>query len=505
MTDALAARLNMLDSRTLANLLVRRAETDEDFQLWLEGQLAVHDAHEKQAPLDPDPFRRQAEALLEPPRELRRSRHWDNYGSDIDEAALNDLIGQAEPFLASGSGIKALTILRPIAQSLVDTWPQRADWDETLHEFFPVLDAAIAQAALLSDVPEHLRDILVDELSDWQDHVAEYGADDAFTVALAAATLGWDEPGLHTVLDGRASTWPLDCRDDCSAGKLIEARLAALEAMKRTEAFLNLSRAAGRLCDHAVMLAKCGRFNEALAIAHAHFCDPDSVLRLAQALIAIGQDDAAFRLAQWGLSLSRQEPGPNHLGSYSRLALARWLRDTAQDAGGTDLAIIAARAAFDQSLSCQDYGSARNLCPGPDWSSLRDFLLERLMAADYAPDRIDILLGENRIADAIAVADRKGSEHQSPYNPSLLRLAQSACEHDPDWAIRFAVELANPIMTEGRSNHYDLAMEWLTVAAEAYAIAGRSDQWCAFLDRLIETQRRKHKLRRLLETLRVAG
>jgi uncharacterized Zn finger protein len=124
------------------------------------------------------------------------------------------------------------------------------------------------------------------------------------------------------------------------------------------------------------------------------------------------------------------------------------------------------------------------------------------MVADYAPERIDILLDENRIADAIAVTDREVSGHQSPHDTSLLRLARSACHGDPDWTIGFALRLANPIMTEGRSNHYDLAVEWLAVAAQAHAIAGRSGQWREFLDTLIETHRRKHKLRGLLEVLR---
>ena len=129
-------------------------------------------------------------------------------------------------------------------------------------------------------------------------------------------------------------------------------------------------------------------------------------------------------------------------------------------------------------------------------------MLARLLVADYAPERIDILLDENRIADAIAVTDRKGSGHQSPHNASLLRLARSTCHHDPDWTIRFALRLANPIMSEGRSNHYGLAVDWLAVAAQAHAIAGKSGQWRSHLDTLIETHRRKHKLRGLLEALR---
>lgn len=95
------------------------------------------------------------------------------------------------------------------------------------------------------------------------------------------------------------------------------------------------------------------------------------------------------------------------------------------------------------------------------------------MVADYAPERIDILLDENRIADAIAVTDREVSGHESPHDTSPPRLARSACHGDPDWTIGFALRLANPIMTEGRSNHYDLAVEWLAVAAQAHAIAGQ--------------------------------
>ena len=502
MSDVLAARLNALDAKTLATLLARRAETDEAFRLWLEAQLAAWDARDQLLPLDPEPFRRQAEALLETARALRPRRHWDDSHSDVDEAALEEVIGQAEPFLAAGNGIDALAILRPVAEALVDTWPRCADWDETLHEFFPVLDALIAWATLSGDIADERRDVLVDELSDWQDRIAEYGADDAFAVALAAATLGWDEPGLSDVLNGRTNDWPQGGQNDWLSGKLIEARLAALEAMGRTEGFLNLSRAAGRHCNHAVMLAKCGRSDEALAIAHTRFREPDSILRLAQTLLAIGHDDAAFELAEWGLSLSAEEPDAHHVHSYSRLALTRWLRDTARDAGRTALAIIAASVAFEKSLSREDYEAARELCSDEAWPNLRESLLARLMVADYAPERIDILLDENRIADAIAVTDREVSGHQSPHDTSLLRLARSACHGDPDWTIGFALRLANPLMTEGRSNHYDLAVEWLAVAAQAHAIAGRSGQWREFLDTLIETHRRKHKLRGLLEVLR---
>lgn len=62
--------------------------------------------------------------------------------------------------------------------------------------------------------------------------------------------------------------------------------------------------------------------------------------------------------------------------------------------------------------------------------------------------------------------------------------------------------MADPIMSEGRSSRYDTAALWLGIAARAYKACGRSGQWLAYLDGLIEQHRRKHKLRPLLEELR---
>ena len=203
MSDDVATRLNALDAGALAALLSKRAVSDEDFRLWLATELAALGARELRTPLDPEPFRVRAEALLDSTRGGQRGRHRDDFGSSSDEAALDELIAQAEPFLGLGDGNNALAILKPVAASLVEYWPQCADWDETLHEFSPLLDAMIARAVLLDGVSHEARDDLADELSHWQDEVSEYGDGDAFAVAIAAATQGWDEPGLEDVLDGR--------------------------------------------------------------------------------------------------------------------------------------------------------------------------------------------------------------------------------------------------------------------------------------------------------------
>lgn len=504
MSDDIEARLKTRDAGVLAALLLKRAGSDDDFRLWLATELAALDAQELRTPLDPEPFRRRAEALLEVTRSSTHRRSWDEPASDIDEAALEELIGQAEPFLAAGDGNNALAILKPVAASLAAYWPQCADWDETLHEFFPQLDRMIAIAVLLEGVSHEARDDLADELSQWQDEVAEYGADDAFAVAMAAATQRWDEPGLESALDGRGPIWPLTGTRSWLEDQLITARLAALEAMGRTERFLNLSRAAGRYCDHAIMLAKRERFDEALTVARSHFRDPESVLRLAQALLDMDQPGAAFELACWGLSLQAEGEGSGPAGKYGKHALACWLREAAHAANRPDRAVMAAGAAFEESLSREDYRTAEKLCPAQEWAVMRAALLKQLIDAPQAHDRIDILLDENRVDDAVATVDRKDERFHSPHDGMLMRLANAAYALHPEWTIRFAVRMATPLILEGRSSHYDLAVHWLEIAARAHAVANTTDEWRTQLDGLIETHRRKHKLRPLLEALRTS-
>ena len=88
MSEGIEARLEALDASVLAALLQKWAGSDEDFRLWLATKLAALDARELRIPLDPEPFRHRAEALLQAARGGERGRHWDDSDSGIDEAAL---------------------------------------------------------------------------------------------------------------------------------------------------------------------------------------------------------------------------------------------------------------------------------------------------------------------------------------------------------------------------------------------------------------------------------
>jgi uncharacterized Zn finger protein len=490
--------LQTVDRKALAALLVKRAESDPDFVLWIEAELAVGApdaslAAPRRTAVDPEPIRRQAQALLS--GRHSRQRGWSDDVPALDEDGVAALIDKARPFLDAGDGRNALKILEPVTEALVPAWLEQADWDETLHEFFPILGQLIAEAVLMSDLAPGERDDLMARLDVWQGELDEYGLDDHLQVAIDALEQGWDELGLEDVLVGSGRTWPLSGRADWTTERLTEARLRALDIGGRTEEFLNLARAAGRHGDHAAMLVRLARIPEAAAYARKSFRFAEEVLRLSQVLKEAGQIDEALELAEWGLTLKAEEDRP-----YGIVALARWLRDCAAALGRREPALAAAGAAFEHSLSLDDFRAAESLA-GLEWTAMRARLLAKLAAAKYSCDRTEIFLSEGMIDEAVRSVDLENVLH-NPANVVLMRLADAALASHPDWVIDVCERMAANVMDAGQAGFYELAAQWLEKAALAYDAAGRFEDWIARIDGLIEKHRRKYKLKPLLETLR---
>ena len=490
--------LEGLDREALAALLVKRAEEDPALALWLEAELAAavpggDMASGRRTTVDPEPIRRQAEALLSGRHSPRHG--WSDDGATVDEEAFLALIDKARPFLEAGDGRNALNILEPVTETLVPAWREQADWDETLHEFFPVLGQLIAEAVLMSDLPPEERDDLMVRLDVWQGMLDEYGLDEHLQVAIDALEQGWDEIGLDDVLAGKGRSWPPSGHGDWTTARLTEARLRVLDISARTDEFLNLSEAAGRHGDHAMMLVRLGRTADAIAYARKRLRAPEDVLQLSRSLKETGQIDAALELAAWGLKL-RDDDGRLH----GAIALAHWLRDTAGLLGRRAPALMAARLAFERSLSLEDFEAAATLA-GPGWTELRPQLLASLAAAKYAHDRTEIYLSEGMIEEAVRSVDLKNMLSH-PSDTVLMRLAEAAHASHPDWVIDIAERMAAAIIEAGQSGFYELAAQWLEKAALAYDAAGRFEDWITRINQLIEKHRRKHKLRPLLAALR---
>lgn len=490
--------LDGLDREALATLLVKRAEEDPALALWLEAELAAGppgsgSAAARRTVVNTEPIRRQAEALLSGRHSHRHG--WEDREPVLDEDAFAALIDKAKPFLDAGDGRNALRILTPVTEALVPAWREQADWDETLHEFFPVLGQMIAEAVLTCDLSPEERDDLTVRLDLWQDVLDEYGLDEHLQVAIDALEQGWDEIGLEEILAGKGRSWPLSGDGGWRTARLTQARLRVLDTGGRTDEFLNLARAAGCHGDHAAMLVRLGRMAHAAAYARKRFRSAEEVLQLSLLLKEAGQIDAALDLAEWGLKLRDDDNR-----SYGAIALARWLRDTAGLSERRASALVAARFAFERSLALEDFEAAATLA-GPEWIDLRSDLLASLAAPHHVRDRTEIYLREGMIEEAVRSVDLENVSNH-PSNPVLMRLAEAAHASHPDWVIEIAERMAGGIMEAGQSGAYELAAKWLDKAARAYAAAGRFEDWITRIDLLIDRHRRKHKLRPLLAALR---
>lgn len=491
-TDLLAD----LDRDELLGLLAELLSKQPRLIDWVEMELATQTAEvsterevtprQRQKPIDPEPFRKQAEYIMSSLSGMRPSEaYWHTDGMADD---IQSLINQAQPFIQAGDGRNALLILEAVAQVYVDRWLEYDDSDGYLGGLFADFGQLFAEAILSADLSPEESEEWADKLTTWQAEIEDYGIDEAFDAAIGAAVQGWDYPPLQAVLEGHITdkgAW----EDDAPwyADHLALARLNVLERQGRTTEYLHLAEAEGQTALYLTMLVRLGRVQEAVEHAMQYMATTDEALTLAQTLREHDQPAEALKIAEHGLTLHGE-----------KLTLARWTRDFAAGAGQPALALQAARVAFAHSLSLEDYQAAQALA-GEKWPSVKSEFLELLADADYAFRKIDIYLHEGMVDEAVQAVDSDPYPSYSVVEP----VVDAAWQSHPDWAIRQCKRQAESIMDTGKSQRYHHAVRWLEKARRAYLGSGREDEWSVYLEDLIKVHARKYSLRPQLEALRI--
>ncbi|MBX0327964.1 hypothetical protein K2Z83_09780 [Oscillochloris sp. ZM17-4] len=173
-------------------------------------------------------------------------------------------------------------------------------------------------------------DLRPDELEEWDDQLAEwagdaadYGSDSGMRLAMRAAQEGWHDPQIVRALRGEPVLAPApsaveggnaDERDEEPPGttaapavgpppRLALIRLRILERQERLDEYLNLAAAYGLHRERALMLARLGRVEEAVAAGIETLASAADALALSTALRAGGQLDGALQVAEHGLGL----------------------------------------------------------------------------------------------------------------------------------------------------------------------------------------------------------
>ena len=485
-----------LDRDQLQALVLKLAERQPDLVDFIElhaeslqtqaGEPSSESApRQRHTPLDPASFRRQVRYILHSLDHMRPSEAYWHVGGVVNE--VRQVLDQAWDFIEAGDGRNALVILEAITEEYVKGWLVLDDSNGEASGFFQDLGAAWTEALLVADLSQEERRAWANRLADWQDEVGDYGVDDAFDAAQAAAKQGWDYPPLLRVLQGeitRKGAWEGEV--PWYADELAVARLNVLARQKRYQEYLYLAEAEGQMKHYLTMLAKLGRVQEAVAEGLQYTATTEEALALAQALREQGALQEALRIAEHGLTLE----------GY-KASLARWLRDAASGAGQTERALDAAVTAFRESPGLADYQAVRDLA-GERWPTLRAELLDHLrQTTSYYPQaQVEIFLHEGLIDDAIAAVEETTSYQL------IEPVVDAAIKSHPDWVIRACRQQAEPIMDQGKSQYYHHAVRWLEKARAAYRAAGREAEWLEYLESLIRRHGRKHKLVPMLEALR---
>lgn len=462
---------------------------------WVETQVALKKTpvaektsqtpRQRQTPIDAAPFRREANSILGSLRGMRASEAYWHVGGVAQQ--MSQLFSKAKPFLEAGDGENALLILEAITEPYVDRWFEFEDEGE-LSGLFAEVGSLFAEAILSADLSPDERKTLAKKLTGWQREVEDYGVDEAFDVAIAAAEQGWDYPPLLKVLREGQITEKGAWEDESPwyADDLAAARLKVLERQGRTTEYLRLAEAEGQTALYLTMLVKLGRGQEAVAYAQQYMTTTDEALALAQALREHNQPGDALKIAEQGLSLHGES-----------LPLARWLRDFATQVFQPELALQAAKVAFGRSPSLAEY-LATEAVAGSAWPAAKEELLKQLAATHYAPGKIDIYLHEGMVDEAVKAVDKSA---YLGYD-ALERVVDAATQSHPDWAIRQCRKQAEEIMDGGKSQYYHHAIRWLEKARLAYLAAGQTQEWRSYLEGLINKHARKYSLRPQLEALR---
>ncbi len=473
------------------------------------------------AGLSPDPVSAPAPAHTQALRQsVRRAINahgdCDNDYDDDDYGTVHDIVElakQAEPVLAVGAGRAALAVLETVTDEFSKHWQQAEEQGEEASTFFDETQALWSEALLDPDLDPEERQHWAGRLKNWETDFDETVIS-RLKLLQTVVRQGWDNPILCAMLRGEAESGGLwgDAPPPYSQRvRIAQARLRILERTGQPEAYLHLAKAEQQYDRYALKLVELGRIQEAVTAGLELPLSDGGMLELAKALDQRDEIEAAFRVAEHGaqrpgnlgpkdaiLSDRARESGEFGLyGARFQSELAGWLRDRAAEHGQTERALAAGLIAFRLMPSLAAYLRAETLA-GANWPETRQPLLDFLRQENGVNTaiRVAIFLRENRVDDAIAVADQRYT------SPEILEaVMDAAIPLRPEWVIAQARQQAEPIMDGAKAAYYADAAEWLRKVKLAYAALGQQTQWRDYLDTLRNKHQRKHKLTPLLKAL----
>lgn len=486
--SALERLLADLSRDQLQSLLFKLTEQEPSLIGVIEGQIAhFRSSTTPHHPsIDPRAIRRQVRSTI---RDLDRMSSSEAYWQvSAMVGSIQQIVDQAWTLIKADNGHDALIILEAVTEEYLNEWENLDDSDGEASDFFSTLGLAWAEALLSVDLSHQERKSWAKRLTNWQEGLDDYGVDDGFAVAAAAARDGWDFPPLKRVFEGTITeqgAWKGE--PPLYADELTEARLHILERRERFQDYLYLAEAEGHTEEYVTMLVRMGRGQEAFDYGLKYLGTTQEALVLANALSEHEEQERSLTIAEHGLSLEGQ-----------KAPLAKWLRELAERMGKADLALSAAEIAYREEISLENYLHVA-ASAGEQWTERRTALLEytRSKKSFAQHGQVEVFLHEKLIDDAIRSLEPYASHTLVEQVVDAALQSQSHFE----WVIQSCRKQAEPIIEDGKAEYYHSAAKWLAKARMAYQALGREEEWQTYLSDLLNRHGRKYKLVPMLKAL----
>ena len=456
--------------------------------------------------IDRSPFRRQLSYSLQ--SSLRNYEHSYYDEDDPFTDIIYEEIEKANVFLEAGDSFRAFVMLYAIAEELCNYTEEIENYLGDVSDLVYHLDLEMAEAILWTDFSVKDRQKWVTEFEGTQDVLCA-----ELDFSLAALIQGWDDPYLQAVLQGKEkpeiinhpavqiSTQSQRKRTTIQKGAnayvhetdlrpLGRIRLKILQSQERFDEYLNLAKDADFFTDYVIMLLKLDRHNEAIATAE-NVDDENDAFEIAQKLLEHGFEKQALYIANKGLQLQETDAK-----RYRSKELADWTAQLAERLGESGTLLNAKIIAFKLTPSLADYHQIRDLTKNK-WNSTKDNLLKYLLQLDSfatSEAKVAIFLEEELFDQAIVIAN---TSYCRTYD--RLRVMKAVISSNPQWVITKAKSLAEDIITRGKSDDYEQAIEWLEQVRNGYRGLKQEKEWLTYRNQLVEVNARKRKLMELVK------
>ena len=491
---SLETKLSNLSREDLLILLTSLLEMNPKLINQVEGQISLFQPCEEteenvvEKRIDPAPFRRQVRDVLHSLDHMRSSEAYWQVGNVVSE--VSQVLNQVHTLVKTGGGSNALSILEGITNEYIQGWLYLDDSDGYAGGFFSDLGQVWTEAILSVDLTTEERKYWADQLTTWQTEVEEYGIDDVFETAQAAALQNWDNSMFEAILEGKILDLPeFSFGESWYFDSLITAQLNVLEYQERYQEFLSLSKAMGKTARYLTMLVHLDRIKDAVEYGKDNLSSAEDVFVFSKALQETGEAKLALEIAEHGLRFQ----------GFSLHPLASWLRDLAIQEKESALALRAGKVAFKEQPALGDYLLVCELA-AEKWPEVRLDLLEHLLHYEKwgaTSGKLDIFLYEGMVSEAMKIADT-----ENLYYDTLERVVDAAIQAHPKWAIKHSKQQAEAIMNPGKSKYYHHAIKWLSKTKAAYKAAEQEVEWQVYLSGLISDHAKKYKLKPMLEVLK---